>query len=188
VKDHARLRQSVAIGIALIITDPSLAQAPAPFESAPAPETPKPKPRPRVPQPSAIAPVAPAPAATAPTAAAPTSASIGAEVVESRNAPSGVEALVDSLAAWDNNCAPRPMDVRIVEPPRNGAATIRDGTARINTARWGSAPEACRGREIAGKQLYYQSKPGFRGADRVGFLASFNGAEWHRYEIRITVE
>jgi hypothetical protein len=174
-RGHAGRLRLILVGLAMVTAAPSWAQAPDPFQSAPGPEAPEPRPRPRVSQPPAAGPVAPAPA--------------GAEVVLSRHAPSGVAAPLAMETRWGPDCGAQSLETRIVERPRNGTTAIRDEPTTIPAKpRFGSTAEACIGRPILGKRVYYQSNPGFRGTDRVGYLVSYHGSEWHRFEVQITVE
>jgi hypothetical protein len=105
------------------------------------------------------------------------------------HAQSGIDARIREHQAWGPDCTPRPVNIRIVEPPQSGTATIRDETLPVSAA--GSHPNndpACIGRPIAGKSIYYKSNPGFRGTDRLGYLISYRSDEWIRMEARIGVE
>jgi hypothetical protein len=177
-----RILLLVLVWLATVIAASSLAQTPPPFEEAPGPEAPKPRPRPPASQPPAARPAAPSPATIAPEMAGP-------EAFYSRSAPSGAAAPVIRETAIDDNCAARPVDIRIVEPPQHGSATVRDEMLEIPArGRYGTNPAACAGRQVLGKRIYYQSNPGFRGADRVGYLFNIGGGEWHRFAVEITVE
>jgi hypothetical protein len=151
-----------------------------PFQSAPGPEAPRPKPHPRTSPSLETTPVAPAPAPAPPSA----------DETYVRHAPSGVAARLNEHSAYNPDCTPRPVEVRIVVPPHNGTATIREETLTISaTSRFGTAaPVACVGRPTASQSIYYQSSPGFRGADRVGYLVNRGQGEWKHVEIQISVD
>jgi hypothetical protein len=38
-----------------------------------------------------------------------------------------------------------------------------------------------------GRRLYYQSEPGFRGADRILYDVRYGNGEWHRKTVDIAV-
>jgi hypothetical protein len=174
------------IAQAMAIAAPCLAQTPDTFQSAPGPEAPKPRPRPHVPPPAA----APAPAPTLAPAPSAASAASASERVYNRYAPSGADTGIIEERHWDhNNCTGGSVEIRIVEPPRSGTATVKEELLRIpSTNREGVASAACTGRTVLGKSIYYQSQAGFHGTDRLAYLVSMNGGEWHRFAVEVTVQ
>jgi hypothetical protein len=169
-------RHPVALIAATMLAVVTLtARAEDPFQSAPGPEPPRPRAPQRTPPPREAAPTVPAP--------------VNADRSDSAHAPSGVAARV-SFAGWfDDNCVASPMEIRIVEPPRSGAATIRDETETIPAnSKFRTTPPACIGVRRAVKSIYYQSNPGFRGADRLGYSVGLGGGQLRRVEVQISVE
>jgi hypothetical protein len=165
--------------LVLAIAMARLASAADVFQSAPGPEPLRPKAPPRAPPPVEAAPAMPPPAAPAP---------MQAEATYQRRARSGVAERVIEERSWDENCAARSVDIKIVEPPRSGTATVRDEITPIPaTGRHGNVSPACIGRPVATKSIYYQSNPGSRGTDRLVYLVS-NSNEWKRIEVEISVE
>jgi hypothetical protein len=147
------------------------------LQSAPGPETQQPKARPNRSAPSSTPPaIAPAPVSPAPS---------NPDLALSRHVPSGVPGKLEQESAFDHtSCTGISVYVKIVEPPRSGTVTIRDATGPIPAKpRWGPTPPACIGREIPKKAIYYQSNPGFRGADRLGYLRSTGDGEWKRASV-----
>jgi hypothetical protein len=172
--------QTALIAGALFAVAALPARAGDPFQSAPGPA-----PQPRMRSPS-LPPREPAPAAAPSAPPAPPPTSTNNSLVR---APSGVDARIVEHQAWGPDCTPRPVAIRIVDPPRSGTATICDETLPVSTA--GSHPNnnpACVGRPIAGKSIYYKSNSGFRGPDRLGYLISYRNDEWIRMEARISVD
>jgi hypothetical protein len=182
MRRQAEILRSLLVALALATAVPSLVRAEDPFQSAPGPVMPQPRAHPRASPPLEAAPAAPIPAPIAP-------APMRADTTYHRRARSGVAEVVIGERANDPNCGARPIDMRVVEPPRNGTAVIRDEISPIPaTGRYGDNSAACIGRLIATKSIYYQSSPGFRGADRLVYLISVGGGEWKRIEVEITVE
>jgi len=106
-----------------------------------------------------------------------------------RNAVSGALASVAVERSWDpSTCDPRTVTVAILEQPTNGTVTVREETLRIPaTTQSGGSTGPCSGREIIGKRLYYQSKPGFVGTDRVVYATIHGGSRTDQRVINVTV-
>jgi hypothetical protein len=169
-------RDQITLIAAAMLATALAARAEDPFQSAPGPpEPPRPRAPQRTPPPREAAPATPAP--------------VNADRSDSAHAPSGVAARV-SFAGWfDDNCVASPMEIRIVEPPNSGTATIRDETETIPAnSKFRPTPPACVGVRRTVKSIYYQSNPGFRGADRLGYSVGLGGGQLKRVEVQISVE
>jgi hypothetical protein len=186
----AALRAITAL--AVVIALPGLTAAEELFQSAPGPDAAQPTRKADEPYQSAPGPVAVRPNAVprpAPAVPLPALAPVNADRTVSAHAPSGVTAAVGMEGWFDDNCVTPPIDIRIVEPPRRGTATVRDEDAAIPAnSRFRTTPPACIGRVRTTKRIYYQSNPGFRGVDRIGYVVSIGGGEQKRIEIEIGVE
>jgi hypothetical protein len=182
VPNHSNVLRSFLAVLVLAIGMPCLARAQDPFQSAPGPAAPRPSASPRISPHREPAPAAPEPGIAAP-------APVNSDATFTRRAPSGFASKIRAEVGWTRDCAARPIDIRLVEPPRNGTITFRDETSWI-PAKTDFGPEtpACVGKMILGKSIYYQSNPGFHGTDRCVYLISFGGDPWKRYEVQINVE
>jgi len=166
----------VLVGLAMVIAGPSLALTPDPFQSAPGPEAVKPKPRPRVaPQTPEAQPVAPAPAVAE---AVPPGATVVA---------SGAASPLNREMSWNKECEARLTPIIIAEQPRHGTLAIREETMPVPAVAAVGTSGACAGKLIMGRRLYYQSEPGFRGADRILYDVRYGNGEWHRKTVDIAV-
>jgi hypothetical protein len=106
-----------------------------------------------------------------------------------RNAVSSALVSIAQERSWDRStCEPRTVAVNILDQPANGTVTIREETSRIpaTTPKGGSTGPRS-GREIIGKQLYYQSKPGFVGADRIVYATTYGGSQTEQTTINVTI-
>jgi len=106
-----------------------------------------------------------------------------------RNAVSGALVSIAQERSWDRStCDPRTVAVNILEQPTNGSVTIREETLRIPDATLrGGSSGPCSGRAIIGKQLYYQSKPGFVGADRIVYATTYGGSHTEQTVVSVTI-
>jgi hypothetical protein len=104
-----------------------------------------------------------------------------------RNAVSGALVSIAQERSWDRStCDPRTVAVNILDQPTNGTVTIREETLRIPDAtQRGGSSGPCSGRAIIGKQLYYQSKPGFVGADRIVYATTYGGSQTQQTVINV---
>jgi hypothetical protein len=85
----------------------------------------------------------------------------------------------------NRNCAPGGQRVDLLSQPSYGRATTRDEWTVIPEM-GPRGPRPCAGVRTLGKQIYYQSNPGYRGLDRVIFEHSYAGYTY-RGAIRILV-
>ena len=75
------------------------------------------------------------------------------------------------------DCSPvNDVRITVLTPPAHGSVTTRPDTVIAGASRFGAAD--CSGRPVAGMGVYYLPQPGFHGADRFDYDASFsNGTE-----------
>jgi hypothetical protein len=174
-------RHPVALIAATVLAAVALAaRAEDSFQSAPGPEPPRPRAPQRSPPPREAAPAAPAPAAPPPNSA---------NFSFKARAPSGVATRIHREWSVDADCTARPVEITIVEPPRNGTVTTRDEPYSLPyNPTFGTTPAACVGRTIASTSVYYESNPGFHGADRLGYLKRNGNGEWKRFDALVNVE
>jgi len=106
-----------------------------------------------------------------------------------RGAVSGLLAAISEERSWNAaTCEPQAITVTILEQPTSGAVTPREETLRIPDATLrGGSTGRCSGQPIIGKRLYYQSKPGFVGVDRIVYATSYGGSRAQQTIINITV-
>jgi hypothetical protein len=93
---------------------------------------------------------------------------------------SGAESVIGRTTFWDGGCRPRAVKVTITRAPTNGTAWVKQGPNTVRTA------GRCVGREIIGKQIMYQSKPGFQGSDVVSYENLSDRGE--KSSITVTIE
>ena len=99
-----------------------------------------------------------------------------------RTVQSGIATDIGSVTRWGVSCEPLPPTLVLVEPPQYGVTAIRDEAAAIPGRDSSGSPVACAGRPTVRKALYYQSQPGFQGADHLTY-----DTEHGRYRVEITV-
>jgi hypothetical protein len=119
-----------------------------------------------------------------------TASAIAQTVAVQRIAASGIASPISNERAWDwTSCAAQTVVVTIVEQPKNGTVTIRDETMNIpaTTNRAGSTG-VCAGKPINGKRVYYQSRPGFFGTDRLVYSTNYGGHGTAMTVIEISVK
>jgi len=93
-----------------------------------------------------------------------------------RSAVTGALASIAEERTWDRStCEPQRTFVSVVGQPTNGTVTIHEEELRIPTTVRGDPTGPCAGRPITGQHLYYQSKPGFVGSDRIVYATSHDG-------------
>ena len=81
-----------------------------------------------------------------------------------RSVDSGKETVIARATFWTQQCQPRSFTLTITKAPTNGAARITEGKNKIApNPQFGQ--ESCVGQNVAGRQILYQSKPGFHGGD-----------------------
>src|SRR2546421_128869 len=96
-----------------------------------------------------------------------------------RSAVSGALASIAEERSWDSaTCNPQTAAVTILAQPANGTVSVREETLRIpNATPRGGSTGACAGRPIIGQHLYYQSRPGFVGAEQIVYSTNYGGSQ-----------
>ena len=97
--------------------------------------------------------------------------------------PSAVPTAVGGVTRWSGSCLTMPATLVIVESPQHGVTGMRDEQSVIPARNASGESVACAGYPVVRKALYYQSSPGFRGADRMVYAT-----EHGRYTVEITVQ
>lgn len=84
-----------------------------------------------------------------------------------RTVDSGSESAIARSTFWNSECNARAVTVTIKQPPANGKVSVREGlNPVVENPQFGTAGR-CAGKQVMGKQIVYQSKPGFHGSDVV---------------------
>jgi hypothetical protein len=84
----------------------------------------------------------------------------------SATVPSGVKTQVAQHNAYNGDCAPQHVVVKITTPPANGTVTTaEESKVAPPVARLGGS-QSCAGHTIPTAVVYYRSKPNFKGTDQ----------------------
>lgn len=84
-----------------------------------------------------------------------------------RSVASGTEAVIARATFWTSKCEPRPFTLTITQQPSNGTANVTEGKNEVRPNPMFGTAATCVGQKVMGRQIAYQSKPGFHGADTV---------------------
>ena len=92
------------------------------------------------------------------------------ELKLTREAKSGVDALIAHERAWDRDCKAQPVTITMTQQPKNGTISVVPGTSTIpaSTPETGSTGK-CAGKTMTGKEIMYRSKAGFSGVDTIAY-------------------
>ena len=94
---------------------------------------------------------------------------------ERKAVPTGVNQQIDFFANVNPDCSPGGTPtVRLIEGPDAGVITTDKGRDFLPFPR-GNVRHLCNRRRLAGLKLFYRSKPGFIGNDRVRVLILSGG-------------
>ncbi len=75
-------------------------------------------------------------------------------------------------SGWDGRCSATALPTLVVvDPPKNGSVTTRDGTAVAGTGSTGS--KSCNGRTFPATLVIYQPKAGFHGDDSLKYSVRY---------------
>jgi hypothetical protein len=86
-------------------------------------------------------------------------------------------------SAHKNNCAPAALPtVRVVEPPKSGVLTVRDGVLTTDKI------EGCPELKIPARVVLYMANPGYAGPDHVKYEVTNEEGKVAAYDMTITVE
>ena len=89
---------------------------------------------------------------------------------EARAVPSGVNQQIDFFASVNPDCSPAGMPtVRLLDGPSAGLITTDKARDFLAFPR-GNVRHVCNRKRVAGVKLFYRSKPGYVGTDRVRIL------------------
>jgi hypothetical protein len=87
----------------------------------------------------------------------------------SATVPSGVKTQVAQHNAYNNDCAPLHVVVKITSPPANGTVTTtRENKVVPPVARLGGL-QTCAGHTMPTAVVYYRSKANFKGTDQIRY-------------------
>jgi hypothetical protein len=84
--------------------------------------------------------------------------------------PGKVSTVHDGLYAWDENCRPIAIKVKVLKASDGRLFPIPQ-TFRIR----GKAGDACNGRMVSGRKIVFQPAPGFRGSTSVRYAIATPG-------------
>lgn len=105
----------------------------------------------------------------------------------SRTVLNGNETRLAAPNYLNADCSSGPLpDVRIVEPPKNGAYRTEE-TSIAAERQVGKPREACNGKPVNAIAVYYKPKPDFTGIDEMGIDVDFRNGTVRRYIYTITV-
>jgi hypothetical protein len=89
------------------------------------------------------------------------------------------------LAVFENvspDCKPGPLpEINVTTPPKNGTLAVRSGKVKAGSL------SRCPTLEVPRNGVFYQSKPGFKGADEVAFEVKRPDGRTHLVTYRIEV-
>ena len=104
-------------------------------------------------------------------------------VYQSARAISGKEVRVALFGrANGKECKALPIpEIRVVDPPKNGALIIR--TASLTTNRYPNCPNL----KVPAQVLFYQSRSDYVGSDSVSFTVTFENGHVQAHSLAITV-
>jgi hypothetical protein len=105
------------------------------------------------------------------------------------SAISGEPTVVGRHMQWKSkDCSPNGLPaVKINRQPAHGAANLTAGIATIGANRTNPAQDQCRGKEMTGVILNYQSKPEFVGTDILTYTVTLNGGTSYSNTVTIDV-
>lgn len=83
-------------------------------------------------------------------------------------ATSGSEVVIDSIYFAGPDCRSLPFVVQVTSPARHGTLIVRPATRTIagRLSPIGEPDSRCDGRRVDARELVYQSRPGYTGADK----------------------
>ncbi len=104
----------------------------------------------------------------------------------SKTVKSGKQTKLDHFMGWKNDCTFLTIKIDIVERPKFGKASPRIVDARIRKAQVGSTGK-CKGRKVKGLGIFYRSKRGYRGGDKLKIRMKVPGQRPVNYVYKIKV-
>ena len=93
-------------------------------------------------------------------------ASVAKTLNYTKSVQSGKKVRIDTFMGWNNDCSFQTINIDVVGKPSSGSATANVINSKISRAQAGNAGK-CLGRSIKGLGLYYKSRSGFHGTDRL---------------------
>lgn len=88
-----------------------------------------------------------------------------------RTVQSGVKTEIATHSRFDRDCKPVRVDIKVLTGPNYGTVTHepKDMVVPAQNPKGEKQPSKCVGRTIQGIAVFYQSKPGFTGEDKVRY-------------------
>ncbi len=103
-----------------------------------------------------------------------------------KSVSSGKSTRIDTFMGWNNDCSFQTIDIDVVGSPTSGSARAKVINSKISKAQSGRAGK-CLGKSIKGLGLYYKSKSGFHGTDKVKVKMKVRGQPPVTFIYRIKV-
>jgi clan AA aspartic protease (TIGR02281 family) len=109
-------------------------------------------------------------------------------LAETANVTSGVKTQIATHSRFDNQCRSALVRIVVLDPPRNGTVTSApsDYVVPVRNLSGVMQPPRCVGQTLQGVAVFYQSKPGFVGADTFRYLRSNADISDNRFNSEIT--
>lgn len=97
------------------------------------------------------------------------------------NATSGKQARLSAFWAFGADCGTRTFDLKTTARPKNGTLISRVITRKIIASAETNFDKRCVGKTTKAIEMFYKSKPGFKGKDRVKLTVKDSGKTFNYF-------